>query len=51
MSEGSWSIFVTRPLSLLFLVLTVVFTAYSVVKMRKMNNAAKESGMELDDDK
>lgn len=51
MSEGSWSIFITRPLSLLFLVLTVVFTAYSVVKMRKMNSAARASGMALDDDK
>lgn len=40
MSEGSWSIFFTRPLSLAFLIITVVFTAYSIKKTRELDRAA-----------
>lgn len=51
MSEGSWSIFFTRPLSLLFLVITVVFTAYSIVKMRSITKVAIENdGIEIEED-
>ncbi|MEG0853548.1 MAG: tripartite tricarboxylate transporter permease, partial [Angelakisella sp.] len=40
MSEGSWAIFFTRPLSLLFLVITVLFTFYSIKKTRELDKVA-----------
>lgn len=51
MSDGSWSIFFTRPLSLAFLVITVVFTSYSIVRMRSITKgAAERDGIEIEED-
>lgn len=50
MSDGSWSIFLTRPICVAFLLITVFFTAYSIRKNREavaeLKNAAKESRAE-----
>ncbi len=36
MSDGSWLIFFLRPISVVILIITVVFTAYSMVKTRQI---------------
>ena len=47
MSDGSWLIFFTRPISLAILVLTVVFTAYSIQKTRSMKKVgAQKTGQD-----
>ncbi|WP_407267776.1 tripartite tricarboxylate transporter permease [Radiobacillus sp. PE A8.2] len=38
MSEGEWSIFFTRPISLVFIVITLVILIYSTIKSKKENN-------------
>lgn len=49
MSEGSWMIFFQRPICLAIIVITVVFTAYSVRKTRQMKKAgAQQTGAEED---
>jgi putative tricarboxylic transport membrane protein len=37
MSDGSWSIFITRPIALVFILVAVVFTAFSIRKNRQIN--------------
>ncbi len=50
MADGSWDIFVTRPICVAFLLITVFFTAYSIRKNRQaakaLSEAAKASGNE-----
>ena len=42
MSEGSWLIFFQRPICLAIIVITVVFTVYSVRKTRAMKKVGAE---------
>lgn len=42
MSDGSWLIFFKRPISVIIILITIFFTAYSVVKMRQMKKAGAE---------
>lgn len=45
MSEGSWTIFFTRPISLAIIAITVFFTIYSIRKTRELKKqGAKETG-------
>jgi len=47
MSEGSWLIFFQRPISVVILIITVVFTTYSVIKTRSMKKVtAAQTGNE-----
>lgn len=54
MSDGSWTIFFTRWICVLFLLITVFFTAYSIRKNREavkeLKEAAKVSGNEGQDE-
>jgi putative tricarboxylic transport membrane protein len=43
MSDGSWSIFVTRPIALAFILVAIVFTIFSVRKNRQINAEFKEA--------
>lgn len=50
MSDGSWSIFFTRPIALGILVFTVFFTAYSMHKARSVKKeGAKKTGQAEDE--
>lgn len=50
MSEGSWLIFFQRPISVVILIITVVFTTYSVAKTRSMKKStAAQTGMSEED--
>ncbi len=47
-SHGSWSIFVTRPISCAFLIVAVIFCTFTVRKNLKEKKAAEASGNEFD---
>ena len=47
-SHGSWSIFVTRPISLVFLIVAVVFCAFTVRGNLRDKKAAEAKGEVLD---
>ena len=45
MSDGSWLIFIKRPICLCILIITVVFTVYSVKKTRELKKiGAQQTG-------
>jgi putative tricarboxylic transport membrane protein len=45
MSDGSWFIFFQRPISVVIMLITIFFTAYSVLKTRQMKkDGAKQTG-------
>jgi putative tricarboxylic transport membrane protein len=46
MGDGSWTIFVTRPLSLIILVITVVFTWFSIRTNRRTEETIKDAARE-----
>jgi putative tricarboxylic transport membrane protein len=47
MGDGSWTIFVTRPLSLIILLVTVVFTWFSIRTNRRTEKTIKETAREI----
>lgn len=43
MADGSWLIFIQRPISIAILVITVVFTVYSVLKTKQLKKQGAEA--------
>jgi len=41
MSDGSWLIFLQRPISVIILIITIVITSYSVIKTRQLKEIGK----------
>ena len=47
-SHGDWTVFITRPISCTFLVIAVLFCAYTVWKNLKDKKAAEAAGQDFD---
>ncbi len=49
MSNGSWLIFLQRPVSIVILLITIFFTAYSVMKTRQIKKVGAAEGLDESD--